>query len=222
MSGSVAEFAPDSFLDPVEVGIARLRRVGADNQLAIFYCARVLPLPVFAVTVGEREVGAIAVPDRRRVVIAVIFYAGYSDNRAPPGFFIVRDRPTGKGYPALIEEYEPFSRPCNVHSIFDSGAATGPAIHRIDDGVCSHFCSQGGRTSVKFCAVAVSKQRAGLNGIYLVGFGGLVGITGPMDPAILIPGYGVFTGLAGAAIDDFVIVVIGIHNPGEAELLDVN
>jgi len=43
-----------------------------------------------------------------------------------------------------------------------------------------------------------------------------------MDPAILIPGYGVFTGLAGAAIDDFVIVVIGIHNPGEAELLDVN
>jgi hypothetical protein len=62
------------------------------------------PRPVVAVPVGERQVHAVAVPDRRVV---------------PPTFLLIVDRETVRRHPPLIDEYRHPLRPPDFRSFLD-------------------------------------------------------------------------------------------------------
>jgi len=147
-------------------------------------------------------------------------YAWLGDDRTPPGFPVIWDTPARKGHPTLIDEDDSLTRPCNLHSIFDYGPAR-PTVHRVNNGVCAHLTPQPRGTFVEFCVLAVWVQCAGLDGTYLVGFSCLVGVARPVDPAVLVAGYGGLAGCAGIAVDDFVVVVVSIYYPGQSQLSEV-
>ncbi len=174
--------------------------------------AWVLPFPVFTVTVGKGEGGAFAVAD--------------GDPVPPTGLTIACYPPFGADA-SLVNEDEPGCGPANLCGSLDVPTDTlrwapattvGVAVHTVVDDVGPGLTADTGGALIKIEVPDVGKQGPILDGIDSLLI--VIGIEVIEDPARLAEQ--AESGQKcrrGNRADEPVVVIAGVHLPGEDQLL---